>query len=112
DMRAFEVEEPVELVICPFRSMLHLPTWRDRRTVFDRVAASLAPGGRFAWNVFTFSASLATAMDGQRVDRAGGRWEIATHVPADGGMDIPGGRALEGIGTFWWGWRRAESGKA
>src|SRR5262245_7208561 len=83
DMRVLSLEEPVELVICPFRSMLHLPTWRDRRTVFERVAASLVPGGRFAWNVFAFSASLATAFDGKRVERSGDRWEIMTNVPAD-----------------------------
>lgn len=35
-------------------SLLHLPTWRDRRRVFERVAASLRPGGRFAWNAFVF----------------------------------------------------------
>src|SRR5262245_36621856 len=52
DMRELSLDEPVELVICPFRSLFHLPTWHDRRAVFDRVAASLVPGGRFAWNVF------------------------------------------------------------
>ena len=104
--------QQVELVICPFRSMLHLPTWQDRRRVFDRVAAALVPGGRFAWNVFAFSASLATALDGQRVERAGGRWEIATNVPADSRIDITRGRGLERIGTFslWWATRREWEG--
>src|SRR4029078_13304596 len=64
DMRELSLEEPVELVICPFRSMFHLPTWRDRREVFARVAASLAPGGRFAWTVFALSARRATALEG------------------------------------------------
>jgi SAM-dependent methyltransferase len=112
DMRELSVEEPVDLVICPFRSMFHLPTWRDRREVFDRVAASLVPGGRFAWNVFAFSASLATAFDGQRVDRPGGSWEIMTNVPADSRIDITRGRGLERIGTFslWWATRREWEG--
>jgi SAM-dependent methyltransferase len=112
DMRELSVEEPVDLVICPFRSMLHLPTWRDRLEVFDRVAASLVPGGRFAWNVFAFSASLATALDGQRVDRPGGSWEIATNVPADSRIDITRGRDLERVGTFslWWATRREWEG--
>ena len=48
DMRDLDLEEPATLVICPFRSLLHLPTWADRRRVFERVAASLRPGGRFA----------------------------------------------------------------
>ena len=80
--------------------------------MFDRVAAALVPGGRFAWNVFAFSASLATALDGQRVERAGGRWEIATNVPADSRIDITRGRGLERIGTFslWWATRREWEG--
>jgi SAM-dependent methyltransferase len=112
DMRELRLDEPVELVICPFRSMFHLPTWRDRRAVFDRVAASLVSGGRFAWNVFAFSASLATAFDGQRVDRPGGNWEIMTNTPADSRIDITRGRDLERIGTFslWWATRREWDG--
>src|ERR1700745_4043235 len=27
DFRDFRVEEPVDLVICPFRALLHAPTW-------------------------------------------------------------------------------------
>ena len=112
DMRELQLDERVELVICPFRSMFHLSTWRDRRAVFDRVAASLVPDGRFAWNVFAFSASLATALDGQRVDRPGGSWEIATNVPADSRIDITRGRDLERVGTFslWWATRREWDG--
>src|SRR5262245_36497180 len=112
DMRELSLDDQVELVICPFRSMFHLPTWRDRRAVFDRVAMSLVPGGRFAWNVFAFSASLATALDGQRVDRPGGRWEITTNVPADSRIDVTRGRDVERLGTFslWWATRREWDG--
>ena len=112
DMRELRLDEPVELVICPFRSMFHLPTWADRRAVFDRVAASLAPGGRFAWNVFAFSPVLAAALDGKRTERAGGRWEIVTNVPADSRIDIIRGRDLERLGTFslWWSTRREWDG--
>lgn len=49
---------------CPFRSLLHLPTWADKRRVFERVAASVRPGGRFAWNAFAFSPHVAAANDG------------------------------------------------
>src|SRR5947207_11295525 len=38
DMRDFTLEEPAALVYCPFRAMLHLPTWQDKRKVFKRVA--------------------------------------------------------------------------
>jgi ubiquinone/menaquinone biosynthesis C-methylase UbiE len=49
DMRDFAIDEPAALIYCPFRALLHLPTWADRRRTFKRVAASLRAGGRFAW---------------------------------------------------------------
>ena len=48
------LDEPAALIYCPFRALLHLPTWADRRRTFERVAASLRPGGRFAWNALAF----------------------------------------------------------
>jgi SAM-dependent methyltransferase len=65
DMRDFSLEEPAALVYCPFRSLLHLPTWADRRAAFERVAAALRPGGRFAWNAFCFDPTIAVRLDGQ-----------------------------------------------
>lgn len=49
---------------CPFRALLHLPTWSDRRRTFERVFAALRPGGRFAWNAFTFDHHFAARNDG------------------------------------------------
>jgi hypothetical protein len=66
DMRELELDEPAALVYCPARALLHLPTWSDRRRVFERVASSLLPGGRFAWNAFAFDHSIASSLDGQR----------------------------------------------
>jgi len=66
DMRELELDEPAALIYSPFRSLLHLPTWHDRRRVFERVAASLEPGGRFAWNVFAFDHAIASRLDGRR----------------------------------------------
>jgi ubiquinone/menaquinone biosynthesis C-methylase UbiE len=54
DMREFTLDEEAALIYCPFRALLHLPTWADRRRTFERVAASLRPNGRFAWNAFAF----------------------------------------------------------
>src|SRR6266516_945032 len=54
DMRDLALDEPAALVYCPARALLHLPTWADRRRTFERVAASLQAGGRFAWNAFAF----------------------------------------------------------
>jgi ubiquinone/menaquinone biosynthesis C-methylase UbiE len=65
DMRELALDEPAALIYCPFRALLHLPTWGDRRRTFERVAASLKPGGRFAWNAFAFDHHVAVRLDGE-----------------------------------------------
>jgi ubiquinone/menaquinone biosynthesis C-methylase UbiE len=98
DMRDLELEEPAGLVYCPFRGLLHLATWADRRRVFERVAASLRPGGRFAWNAFAFDHAVASRLDGQRQE------EPVPHslryAVGDNRIDI----TLDGGGTssLWW----------
>jgi SAM-dependent methyltransferase len=66
DMRDVILDEPAALIYCPARALLHLPTWADRRRTFERVAAALRPGGRFAWNAFAFDHRFATDADGVR----------------------------------------------
>lgn len=56
-------------IYCPFRALLHLPTWADRRRTFERVAASLQPGGRFAWNAFAFDHQIAGRLDSEHQDQ-------------------------------------------
>jgi SAM-dependent methyltransferase len=70
DMRRFTASGGLALVYCPFRALLHLPTWADRRAVFERAAAHLAPGGRFAWNAFAFDHHFAAAHDGRNAEGA------------------------------------------
>jgi SAM-dependent methyltransferase len=65
DMRELTLDEPAALIYCPYRALLHLPTWADRRRTFDRVAASLRSGGRFAWNAFAFDHQIAVRLDGR-----------------------------------------------
>jgi SAM-dependent methyltransferase len=98
DMRELTLDEPAALVYCPFRALLHLPTWADRREVFERVAAFLAPGGRFAWNAFAFDHSVAVRLDGQRHD---------VPVPHSVRYDVPDNRIdleLDGgaLSSLWW----------
>ncbi len=98
DMRDLALEEPAGLVYCPFRGLLHVPTWADRRRVFERVAASLRPGGRFAWNAFAFDHAIAARLDGEHQD------EPVPHslryAVGDNRIDI----TLEGggISSLWW----------
>jgi SAM-dependent methyltransferase len=87
DMRELSLDEPVALIYCPFRAMLHLPTWRDKRRVFDRVSAALRPGGRFAWNTFVFNPHVAAEHDGEWEEHAGIKNRV-THVPADNRIDL------------------------
>ena len=68
DMRELALDEPAALIYCPFRALLHLHTWADRRQLFERVAASLRPGGRFAWNAFAFDHQIAARLDGHHQD--------------------------------------------
>jgi len=63
DMRDLALDEPAALIYCPFRSLLNLPTWADRRRTFERVAVALRPGGRFAWNAFAFDHQSAARLD-------------------------------------------------
>src|SRR5438094_8495807 len=72
DIRELEIEEPAALIYCPARSLLHLPTWADRRRCFERVAASLRPSGRFAWNAFALDHQIAAASDGRHADATPG----------------------------------------
>ena len=68
DMRDLALDEPAGLIYCPFRALLHVPTWADRRRTFERVAASLRPSGRFAWNAFAFDHRVAASLDGEHQD--------------------------------------------
>lgn len=68
-IRDLELDEQAALIYCPFRALFHLPTWADRRRTLERVAASLWPGGRFAWNVFAFDHQAAARVEGQHQDK-------------------------------------------
>jgi hypothetical protein len=67
--------------------------------VFERVAASLRPGGRFAFNAFVFSHTVAARIDGTTQDQ-NGIVHTLNYVPADNRIDIrrDDGPAL----SLWW----------
>lgn len=64
DMRELALEEPTDLVICPFRAMLHLRDQGERVGVMRRVRDALVSGGRFAWNAFVFDPAVAAEIGG------------------------------------------------
>ena len=98
DMRDLSLEDPAGLVYCPFRALLHLPTWADRRRTFERVAASLRAGGRFAWNAFAFDHQIAARIDGRHRDEPVPH--TIRYAVADNRVDIE----LDDGGTssLWW----------
>jgi SAM-dependent methyltransferase len=108
DMRELSLDEPAALVYCPYRSLLHLPTWADRRRVFERVAAALGPGGRFAWNAFVFDPHIAVRMDGVARPHLDSEtlWEYVAHHPEDNRIDITAYVGEPGQGPrnlqLWW----------
>ena len=87
DVRELELEQPAALIYVPFRSLLHLHGWPEKRRVFERVAASLRPGGRFAFNAFVFSHTIAARLDGTTQDQ-NGVVHTLRYVPADNRIDI------------------------
>jgi SAM-dependent methyltransferase len=102
DVRELELEEQAALIYCPGRSLLHLPTWRDRRRCFERVAASLLPGGRFAWNAFAFDHRIAAAMDGQHANPAPGLPVPHTNYYSVGENRVDIVLDNGGTGSLWW----------
>jgi SAM-dependent methyltransferase len=108
DMRELELEEPAGLIYSPFRSLLHLPNWQERRRVFDRVAAALKPGGRFAWNAFVFDPLIAARLSGEIRQHADDSriWERVDYDVTDSRIDITAWLDRPGEGerklSLWW----------
>lgn len=86
DMRELVLEQRAALIYCPYRALLHLPTWADRRLLFERVGDALLPGGRFAWNAFAFDHAIAGRLDGQRQEDPVPH--ILRYAVGDGRIDI------------------------
>ena len=52
DLREPPVDERVELVICPFRSLLHMQDEEQKLRALRTACGLLVPGGRFVFDVF------------------------------------------------------------
>jgi SAM-dependent methyltransferase len=77
DLREPPVRERVPLVICPFRSLLHMDTDDDRRRVLASVRKLLRPSGRFAFDVFTPGADDIAQTQDRWLEREPGIFELA-----------------------------------
>jgi SAM-dependent methyltransferase len=77
DLREPPVSERVPLVICPFRSLLHMHTNEDRRRVLGSVHDLLLPEGRFVFDVFTPAAEDIAKTHDRWLEREPGIFERA-----------------------------------
>jgi SAM-dependent methyltransferase len=77
DLRKPPVTERVPLVICPFRSLLHMHTDEDRLSVLGAACDLLVPGGRFVFDVFAPDAADIAQTHDRWLEREPGIFEHA-----------------------------------
>jgi len=77
DLREPAVEGPVPLVICPFRSLLHLRDDDERKRTLAAVRDLLTPEGRFVFDVFTPAQDDIEETHGRWLEREPGIFERA-----------------------------------
>ena len=77
DLRDPPVEERVRLVICPFRSFLHLHTDGDRLRALAAARRTLVPGGRLVFDVFAPTPDDIAETHGRWLEREPGIFERA-----------------------------------
>jgi SAM-dependent methyltransferase len=77
DLREPPVTERVPLVICPFRSLLHLETEDEKLVALQAAASLLVDGGRFVFDVFAPSRDDIDETNGRWLEREPGIFERA-----------------------------------
>jgi len=77
DLREPPITERVPLVICPFRSLLHMHTDEDRLSVLGAAHDLLVPGGRFVFDVFAPDAADIAQTQARWLEREPGIFEHA-----------------------------------
>jgi SAM-dependent methyltransferase len=77
DLRSPPVAEPVGLVICPFRSLLHMETEAEKLRALRAAHGLLEEDGRFVFDVFAPSREDIEETDGRWLEREPGIFERA-----------------------------------
>ncbi|MEP6910562.1 MAG: class I SAM-dependent methyltransferase [Actinomycetota bacterium] len=77
DLRRPQLDEPVPLVICPFRSFLHLADDGERVEALTAVHNALRPDGRFVFDVFAPKPDDIAETHGRWLEREPGIYELA-----------------------------------
>jgi SAM-dependent methyltransferase len=77
DLREPPVSERVPLVVCPFRSLLHMATEAEKLRALRAAQALLEPDGRFVFDVFAPSREDIEETNGRWLEREPGIFERA-----------------------------------
>ena len=77
DLRQPPISERVQLVLVPFRSLLHMTTEADRTRALAAAYSLLEPGGRLVFDVFAPGKDDVEATDGRWLEREPGIFERA-----------------------------------
>jgi SAM-dependent methyltransferase len=77
DLRRPPVDERVPLVICPFRSLLHMPTAGEKLAALRAARSLLVPGGRLVFDVFSPTSDDIEETHGRWLEREPGIFERA-----------------------------------
>ncbi|RDI73378.1 Methyltransferase domain [Gaiella occulta] len=77
DLREPPVDERVPLVVCPFRSLLHMRDETEKLRALSAARALLRPGGRLVFDVFSPSPADIAETDGLWLEREEGIFERA-----------------------------------
>ena len=77
DLREPPVTERVPLVVCPFRSLLHMESEAEKLRALRAARSLLEPGGRFVFDVFSPSRDDIEETDGRWLEREPGIFERA-----------------------------------
>jgi len=77
DLREPPVDGRVPLVICPFRTLLHMESEREKLRALHAARDLLEPDGRFVFDVFAPSREDVEETNGRWLERERGIWERA-----------------------------------
>jgi SAM-dependent methyltransferase len=103
DLRDPPVPERVPLVICPFRSLLHMETEDEKLRALRAARGLLEADGRFAFDVFSPSREDIEETDGRWLEREPGiferaDWDEGTRTLS---LSIRSGDVLTTFGLHW-----------
>jgi len=103
DLRDPPVPERVPLVICPFRSLLHMETEAEKLRALRAARSLLEAGGSFVFDVFSPSREDIEETDGRWLEREPGiferaDWDEGTRTLS---LSIRSGDVLTTFGLHW-----------